>query len=1049
MNVIALSAQSHLIHGTVIDKESGEPLIGVTVTVTKANRTITNVDGDFEMMANDNDIVTFSFIGFAEQKYKASELPPLVKLSESSFQLDNVVITAKDDLAEIIKNTKKNYIKGANHKSHFFNRVTIENEYGHREMLENFLEARDVVAFRDVKICSGDYWETTESGGRTSFSLETTNIDKFFLLSPFSTNRNFWGNIISPIHSEYSSAQLHKVYTVKREAVTDGGRTILRYDFTANDKDSRSVIDGILYVDGESMMPIRFEGTLHKIPIRVSYVQEKSKSINLNVKFDITYTNDNGRCVIDNMIIDAVCPLFSLKSSMINIEDSKLNWGFSYPVRSNLVKEVMSVGHNPELSKHIQFIQRTEEDEDLAQRTAPVKSDLQPSEVPHERAYVQLDNTGYFLGETIWFKAYVMRTDLQKMTNLSKVLYVELLDPSGNVVATRKLKLKDGMANGNIELTQPLSSGFYEVRAYTRYMTSWGADACYSKVIPVFNKPKTPGDYSNPAIDMVSYYHRLPNYRVDAADAALPAPADSIVAVEMLASSAYTLDDENAQISVKALNSFIKPYDTVELTIHAAPYSRLSVSVTDADAIVNGRKDDITSVLMSPDVLPLKPADGKEPIMEKGLRLEGKLVAKKKKDRPRTGNADLAATLYHANGRSTTGVLKTDENGHFFSDLPDFPGQWNLFMESSKDSAVVDAYIGIDRHFSPAPKVMSKEDVKPVPVDTANIIRWNYDAATYKETFESIHRLANVDVIGKKRRVKSAPWYSDANAARYASIFYDCEKEQEILLDSGEEIFGLSEFLAHRNPLFSNVGIDAVSPLIALGGGSATGGKEIVDYSEYDPCDNTHLATELPPGCIRFWSDGLTYKNRPIIWLVDNVFCTITGLSLRSNFKIPNVPCSIDDKPVMCRVETINVLNNNNPVNALTDLPAFLDEVRTVYISEDIRQCRDAFYCEEINERNPVIVSVYTQGTKKHRPGTRSTYYQGYDVPNVFVTSKIAKMTADEEDFRRTVYWNPNLRTNKYGDVTISFPNTAVCKNMQINIEGVTKDGRCISLKKF
>ena len=47
--------------------------------------------------------------------------------------------------------------------------------------------------------------------------------------------------------------------------------------------------------------------------------------------------------------------------------------------------------------------------------------------VPQEKVYLHFDNTGYFKNETMWFKAYVTRTDNGRATDLSKVLYVELL----------------------------------------------------------------------------------------------------------------------------------------------------------------------------------------------------------------------------------------------------------------------------------------------------------------------------------------------------------------------------------------------------------------------------------------------------------------------------------------------------------------------------------------------------------------------------------------------------------------------------------------------
>ena len=117
---------------------------------------------------------------------------------------------------------------------------------------------------------------------------------------------------------------------------------------------------------------------------------------------------------------------------------------------------------------------------------------------PQEKVYLHFDNTGYFENETIWFKAYVTRTDDGNFSDLSKVLYVELLNPSGDVVKKRKLHVDErGQANGEFKLDSLLGSGYYEVRAYTRYMTNWGTNACFSRVFPVFKAPQVEGDFSN------------------------------------------------------------------------------------------------------------------------------------------------------------------------------------------------------------------------------------------------------------------------------------------------------------------------------------------------------------------------------------------------------------------------------------------------------------------------------------------------------------------------------------------------------------------------
>lgn len=54
---------------------------------------------------------------------------------------------------------------------------------------------------------------------------------------------------------------------------------------------------------------------------------------------------------------------------------------------------------------------------------------------------------------------------------------------------TKKYKLdENGHCNGEFELKPSLLSGYYEVRAYTRYMLNWGDEAVFSRVFPVYDK---------------------------------------------------------------------------------------------------------------------------------------------------------------------------------------------------------------------------------------------------------------------------------------------------------------------------------------------------------------------------------------------------------------------------------------------------------------------------------------------------------------------------------------------------------------------------------
>ncbi len=143
------------------------------------------------------------------------------------------------------------------------------------------------------------------------------------------------------------------------------------------------------------------------------------------------------------------------------------------------------------------------------------------AQLPQEMVYVHMDNTCYFLGDTLFYKAYVQRSDTGKPTNLSEVLYVELLGQDGYLVERQVLRLKGGQASSSFCLEDTLYAGFYELRAYTRWQLNFGRkehphdqymhrwflkkeyakeyfvdyDKLYSRVFPVYDKPEEPGEY--------------------------------------------------------------------------------------------------------------------------------------------------------------------------------------------------------------------------------------------------------------------------------------------------------------------------------------------------------------------------------------------------------------------------------------------------------------------------------------------------------------------------------------------------------------------------
>lgn len=143
--------------------------------------------------------------------------------------------------------------------------------------------------------------------------------------------------------------------------------------------------------------------------------------------------------------------------------------------------------------------------------------------LPQEQVFLHMDNTSYYLGDTLYYKAYVSRGDNGKPTNLSGILYCELLNDDGYLVERQMLPLEGGEAYGNFSLADTaLYAGYYELRAYTKWQLNWGVteqphsrwaeqyffnkdmardyyrdyEKLYSRVFPVYDRPLSPGDFS-------------------------------------------------------------------------------------------------------------------------------------------------------------------------------------------------------------------------------------------------------------------------------------------------------------------------------------------------------------------------------------------------------------------------------------------------------------------------------------------------------------------------------------------------------------------------
>ena len=109
------------------------------------------------------------------------------------------------------------------------------------------------------------------------------------------------------------------------------------------------------------------------------------------------------------------------------------------------------------------------------------------TEQKQEKVYLHLDKPNYGAGDIIWFKAYVVDGTFHTPSEISKTLYVELVNAKTEIMDTLVLLVENGISKGNISLSKNIAPGNYRVRAYTNWMRNFDSDFFFRKDFKILN----------------------------------------------------------------------------------------------------------------------------------------------------------------------------------------------------------------------------------------------------------------------------------------------------------------------------------------------------------------------------------------------------------------------------------------------------------------------------------------------------------------------------------------------------------------------------------
>ncbi|MFC2081467.1 hypothetical protein ACFLR8_04580 [Bacteroidota bacterium] len=135
------------------------------------------------------------------------------------------------------------------------------------------------------------------------------------------------------------------------------------------------------------------------------------------------------------------------------------------------------------------------------------------SQIPYDEAYQKealrnaeyitmfTDRNMYAVNERIYFSSYYRKDGESAIDCWSKVLYVELVTSSGQVVANGKFRHDEKGSSGYLLIPADALTGYYYLRSYTRWMLNFGPGSyCYiplTIINPYEQEVLTEGDESS------------------------------------------------------------------------------------------------------------------------------------------------------------------------------------------------------------------------------------------------------------------------------------------------------------------------------------------------------------------------------------------------------------------------------------------------------------------------------------------------------------------------------------------------------------------------
>lgn len=107
--------------------------------------------------------------------------------------------------------------------------------------------------------------------------------------------------------------------------------------------------------------------------------------------------------------------------------------------------------------------------------------------LPLEKMFIQSNASLFFPGEYMYFSAFCINAMTNRLSNISRIGYLELIGENGERYIKQKFNLNEGRGQGDFFIPVSLPSGNYKLIAYTHWMRNGGISQLFQDDVVIIN----------------------------------------------------------------------------------------------------------------------------------------------------------------------------------------------------------------------------------------------------------------------------------------------------------------------------------------------------------------------------------------------------------------------------------------------------------------------------------------------------------------------------------------------------------------------------------